>query len=1178
MDIELGPFKLIRPIGKGGMGVVWHGVHYDTGIPVAVKVITQRVSRDERTLKAFRNEVRAVAGLDHPGIVWVLDYGEVSPEASIASGRQLTEGSPYLVMEVATGGTLTSYKEGLPWPELRAMLVGLLDALAHAHARGVIHRDLKPGNVLICGPQDLRPGLKLTDFGIAHAREETVSDSMSNHVIGTLHYMAPEQIRADWRDYGPWTDLYALGTIAYRLATGDLPYKGKRGASLMVAQLNHRPPPLEPTYPVPDGFEDWLLTMLRKEHPRRFQCAADAAMALAALTAPSDVLGSRPPPKEREAVFVDEHVTALVLDDEPHTVELLDDGGEVTAPSQAPPLVDLGSPEVARRRGELDRLRPPIPRTWKRPAAVEDGGIRLRGAGLGLWGMRSLSLVDREAERDSVWKAFLDVTATRNTRVVLVRGPKGCGKTALVKWLGERAVEVGAAHLVRVDHGADVQPHEGIRQMLRKYFKVARLDAEQRKQRVLEVCDVFGETDEADAQRLERLLDPVDPLATDGGERHSALRWFFGRMGADRPLILWLDDAHYGMDGLQLVLSMLRSPSARVLVVLTVDDDVLAERRLERSFVDRIAQNDAVLQVALGPLANADIATYVREGLGLAPQLAEQVAGKAAGMPQFATQVVGEWVGNGALVRGADGYVLRRGTSMPRSLDQVWDARIRQVTEGLPADARLMLELAAVLGDAVDDGEWARVCDDPDGRLESAGGAPLDPEHVKWRAEMLDRLLSAGLAEDGDSGWTFTAAELRSTLLEQAAREDRLAGHHATVASMLVNLHASPERLGQHLVAAGDLDAGIDALLRGVRERQASVGPRPALALLESAEAQLDAARVPPSDPRRGRIWVTRAEIMAQRGRLGDALKDCERVLAAKGRGWEVSHAGAWFIRGDAALLRKEADSARESFRRFDQLAPHGDLKLHRAAMHHGLSLLAENDGDAATALKEAEETVQWLGWAGTTLVEAWKLLGMRGLVSSRAGTLLANLERRRRAYEVDGQLEGVAECWMVLASATHKANQQALAERCLEHGARLFERAESAQGHRARLQLALMRAAASDWEGAEKHAVEVANRVRDAHRKPVLLKAHAILAVCAAGRERWALLGDHVDVIGRLVGDTGAAEKDVGWALAKAGELARKAGRTEPARGAWTLAAGQYQQLGDDGQVRRLQALLGTA
>jgi serine/threonine protein kinase/tetratricopeptide (TPR) repeat protein len=1176
VNIELGPFKLIRPIGKGGMGVVWHGVHGGTGIPVAVKVITQRVSRDERTLKAFRNEVRAVAGLDHPGIVWVLDYGEVSAEASIESGRQLTEGSPYLVMEVATGGTLTAIKQGLPWEELRSMLTGLLDALAHAHARGVIHRDLKPGNVLICGPTDLRPGLKLTDFGIAHAREETVSDSMSNHVIGTLHYMAPEQIRADWRDYGPWTDLYALGTIAYRLTTGALPFKGKRGASLMVAQLNHRPPPLQAPYPMPEGYEDWLLTMMRKEHARRFQSAADAAMALRSL---GDVPAGGPPPPPRivEPVFRDDHPTAIVLeDDDPQTMEILDDGGEVTAPRSTPLTLDATSPDVARRRGELDRLRPAVPASWRRPPAVGEGGIQLRGAGLGLWGLRALSLVGRVAERDALWSAFQDVTRSRNVRVAVVSGQKGTGKSALVQWIAERAVEMGVAHLLRCDYGADEQPQEGIRLMMRKFFKVARLDAEQRRTRVVEVCDTYGETDEADAARVERLLDPVDPLATDGGERHQALRWFLAKLAADRPLILWFDDAQHGMDGLQFVLGLLRAPASRILVVLTVDEEVLAQRRLERSFLTRIRKHAATTEIPVGPLSDAELATHVRENLGLAPALAQRVAEQAKGSPQFATQVVGEWVGKGALRRGPDGYALTRGTRMPRTLGQVWDQRIQQVLEGLPPLAGQMLELAAVLGDAVNDAEWATVCDDPDGRKVASGGAPIDPVHVRWRSVMVDRLLAAALAEETDDGWAFTAAEFRTTLLENAEAAGRRAAHHAVVARVLTAMGASAERRGRHLVGAGDLDAGIEALLAGVRERLNAVGARPAQALLEKASALLDEHQVDARDPRRGRIWCAHGDLAIQRGRLDEAEKRATQVLQRKGRAWLDSHAHAFFLQGNVALLRKEADTARASFIGFDQRAPVHD-HVRRAAMHVGLSVLAEADGDGRTAAREAAAAMEHVRDGSGSLLDVWRALGIRGLVSSRAGTLLANLERRRKAWEAEGLLVGVAECWMVLATAMRKGQRAELAIRCLEHAVRLFARAQDPSTHRARLQLSMLHAADGDFAKAEREAVEVANRVKDAHRKPMLLKAHALLAVCAAGRDRWTLLGDHLEIIARLYGDTGLAEKDVVWALLRAGDVARKARRLDAAETCYRLAVAHHQQLGDRSALRRTTALLGT-
>src|SRR5688572_8103741 len=113
--IPLGPFVLGNPLGRGGMGEVWSGLHRDQGVPVAVKVLTREGTREPSFRSAFRNEVRAVAGLDHPGIVTVFDYGEVSAETEARSHGRLPAGSPYLAMEMAGGGSLASYCGRLPW-------------------------------------------------------------------------------------------------------------------------------------------------------------------------------------------------------------------------------------------------------------------------------------------------------------------------------------------------------------------------------------------------------------------------------------------------------------------------------------------------------------------------------------------------------------------------------------------------------------------------------------------------------------------------------------------------------------------------------------------------------------------------------------------------------------------------------------------------------------------------------------------------------------------------------------------------------------------------------------------------------------------------------------------------------------------------------------------------------
>src|SRR5262249_20776126 len=152
----------------------WRGIHIRQRVPVAIKVVTAATAQQAHFIASFRTEVLSVARLHHPRIIMVLDHGEVPEEAELASDGDLRAGSPYLAMELASGGTLNDVKRPLPWPSLRACLLAIMDALAHAHARGVIHRDLKPHNVLLCSTHDVRPGLKISDFGLARPMDRNL--------------------------------------------------------------------------------------------------------------------------------------------------------------------------------------------------------------------------------------------------------------------------------------------------------------------------------------------------------------------------------------------------------------------------------------------------------------------------------------------------------------------------------------------------------------------------------------------------------------------------------------------------------------------------------------------------------------------------------------------------------------------------------------------------------------------------------------------------------------------------------------------------------------------------------------------------------------------------------------------------------------------------------------------
>ena len=279
--ITLGPFALQRPIGAGGMGEVWQGVHAEEHVPVAIKVISAHWARHAGLRRAFQREVRAVAGLSHPAIVAVFDDGVVDAAGAAASAGRLTEGSPYLAMEYLPRGSLEALLPALDWPLVQVIARGTLAALAHAHARGVVHCDLKPGNVLLAGWSTV--AVKLTDFGVAHAlgpaEEEGEAGASS---AGTPAYMAPEQLLGRPRDFGPWTDLYALGCTIWEMCCGVPPFVAADLPQLAGMHLYEAPGQFQPLFSVPAAVEGWLRRLLAKRARDRFARAADAAAALRA--------------------------------------------------------------------------------------------------------------------------------------------------------------------------------------------------------------------------------------------------------------------------------------------------------------------------------------------------------------------------------------------------------------------------------------------------------------------------------------------------------------------------------------------------------------------------------------------------------------------------------------------------------------------------------------------------------------------------------------------------------------------------------------------------------------------------------------------------------------------------------------------------------------------------------
>jgi len=287
-----GRYRLVGRIAAGGMGEVWRGEDTVLGRAVAVKVMHPQLSTDPGFLSRFRNEARHTAALSHPGIATVYDYGEADTSAGSRDADQA-----YLVMELVDGEPLSDVlaREGRLDPERTMDVVGQTAAALHAaHEAGVVHRDVKPGNLLV------RPNgqVVITDFGIARTVDAAAAAlTQTGTVLGTAAYISPEQ--AAGQPATPRSDIYSLGVVAYQCLAGRRPFEGENPLTVAIQHLREPPPPLPAS--VPAAVSAVVERSMAKEPDDRFPTASEMASAarLAAVspgdqTLATQVLGTRP--------------------------------------------------------------------------------------------------------------------------------------------------------------------------------------------------------------------------------------------------------------------------------------------------------------------------------------------------------------------------------------------------------------------------------------------------------------------------------------------------------------------------------------------------------------------------------------------------------------------------------------------------------------------------------------------------------------------------------------------------------------------------------------------------------------------------------------------------------------------------------------------------------------------
>lgn len=268
-------YELLEIIGSGGMAVVYRALCHRLNRYVAVKILKDEYAQDDEFREHFKAESQAVAMLSHPNIVSVYDFSK-SPDCQ------------YIVMELLDGITLKQYmqtKGALSWKESLHFSTQIAKALSHAHSKGIVHRDIKPQNIMV-----VKDGsIKVADFGIAHLQNESTTDE--NETVGSIHYISPEQARGEPVDTR--SDIYSLGIVMYEMLTGRLPYEGDSAEAIAVQHINAMltlPGDINPEIPM--RLEEITLKAMTADISSRYQTADELQDDLEAFRKQMNVLGS----------------------------------------------------------------------------------------------------------------------------------------------------------------------------------------------------------------------------------------------------------------------------------------------------------------------------------------------------------------------------------------------------------------------------------------------------------------------------------------------------------------------------------------------------------------------------------------------------------------------------------------------------------------------------------------------------------------------------------------------------------------------------------------------------------------------------------------------------------------------------------------------------------------------
>jgi len=1106
------------------MGKVWRASHLDSDALVAVKVLSSPLSESSQLHRDFRGELGVIAGLNHPAIIQVYDGGMVTSTEAERSEGLLSANAPWFAMEYASRGTLERVSD---WSRLEGAVRDILAGLAHAHARRVIHLDVKPTNVLEVALDHARPGWKLADFGISRLTDEDAA----RVVQGTPAFMAPEQIQGHQHLLGPWTDLYSLGCAVWLLVCGKKPYPGRNAKQIGLAHLSGARLPYRPRYRVPRYLEVWLGWLMARAPSRRPQFASDALEAL-------DELGEVIEPRSARAA---------------DTVSTFSTQGQLTTFEFMAPAVEEEefSEELPIHFGQA-----PMPFDWR----LDDLEFPRRDweMGLGVHDLREVPFVGREAERDTLWAALRKVKERGRPQAVFLQGATGCGKSRLAAWLAERAVEVGAASAVFAHHSRRGGPTDGIGAAVGRALGLHKIGPEAS----LDYLSGHpGVADDLEAHLLQSLMHHDAPLVS-AVDRHMPLVRMLTHFSLERAVVLVVDDAQWGPEGLVVVQRLMRQPKARVLVVATVRQEALAERPDTADILESLLDSPGTVAMSLEPLPAADHRTLVERLLPLEPMVAERLYRRTLGNPLFAVQLVGDWVKRRLLVPGPDGFTIRPGAdlALPDSLHMAWSERLDRLFASLGEATRTAVELAACLGQHVDLMEWRATC--------TVAG-------IEASSAVVQALLDSGLARKTDTGFAFVHGILRESI-ERAAREAGRAGQlHRCCADAFWDVSPrSRQRQAKHRIAAGDLVQALAPLLEasaGYEIHGDLEASRAAYFEWEETARAIDLAETEA-------LWLQgvlrRSGIEQAHGRFGKA-RELALHVAVRGTASEPMVVQALRVAGEAALRQGDLNASIKHLERARDRAMKSKMLDETAFSAMGLAealLLKGQRAEAEEALDAARQRIT-RGAMPYRHVQLLRALAFLSLHHAHFEESQERLEEALGIAEKNHLRIGIGLCQLGLGDVRRLAGDLGAASRNYEQAMHVLRPAGPLRVAQVHLGQASNALAGGSLARAEGLAQAVRAQFSGFERRRELAIADGVSATVAClRRERDAL--DQVRAYFGAMQAYGSGEPDLVWLLTRCGEAVVS---LDPKLGEALLerAVGGWRSLGWTREVSRLERVL---